>query len=221
MCPFSLPTPDLVFHNHDNLDKDYPERFLLIGAGVPALKVFKNISESGSAVGWVKSDSLVNALSYSPFTWLLNINSTTVFDTDILSMFDGQALNMHPAPLPEYAGLHCHYWGIKNREKNWAATVHIMEPGIDTGDVVGVQLIQVEDGDTPQTLFIKAMSEGVKVMSRVVNEILAGKPLHKHTQDLSKRKLYTRKMAAEDGWRPAIDEIATIASEKRGKFSWI
>lgn len=211
MSPFSLPAPDLVFFDHANLADDCPERFLLVGDRMPALRVFDHIKKSGYPVGWAKGDSLVNALYYSDFTWLLNINSTVVFDTDILSVFAGQALNMHPAPLPEYAGLHCHYWGIKNHEGKWAATVHFMEPGIDTGDVADVQVIQVEESDTTQTLFIKAMSEGVKVMSRVVNEIIAGNTLNRHPQDLSKRKLYTRKMAAAAGWQPAIDELAISA----------
>lgn len=207
MSPYSLPASDLVFYQYANLDSRGPQRFLLVGNGMPAQIVFGHISDRGHAVGWADGNKLIGALHYSPFTWLLNINSTIIYDDRILGVFAGQALNMHPAPLPEYSGLHCHYWAIKHHKKEWAATVHFMDMGIDTGDIAAVRVIPIEEADTPQSLFIKTMVAGAKLMCHVVDDILSGKPLARHPQDLSKRRVYTRRMAAADGWQPAIDEL--------------
>ena len=43
------------------------------------------------------------------------------------------SFNLHPGPLPEYAGLNTPSWAIYNGEREHGVTVHWMEPGVDTG----------------------------------------------------------------------------------------
>src|SRR5258706_1399282 len=47
----------------------------------------------------------------------LNVNSLHVFSDDLLAAFPAGAVNFHPGPLPEYAGLHVHQWAMINGEQ--------------------------------------------------------------------------------------------------------
>lgn len=46
--------------------------------------------------------------------------------------------NFHPAPLPEYKGRDLCYHAIMNGEKEFGATLHYMDEGFDTGDIIDV-----------------------------------------------------------------------------------
>jgi len=45
------------------------------------------------------------------------------------------AWNLHPGPLPRYAGLNAPSWAIYRGEQRHGVTVHRMDRGIDTGDI--------------------------------------------------------------------------------------
>ena len=46
------------------------------------------------------------------------------------------SFNLHPGPLPEYAGLNVPSWAIYEGERSHGVTLHWMDEGIDTGPIV-------------------------------------------------------------------------------------
>lgn len=60
--------------------------------------------------------------------------------------------NFHPAPLPEYKGRDLCYHAIVNRETEFGATVHYMDEGFDTGDIIEVCGVSVRDWMTAEDL---------------------------------------------------------------------
>jgi len=46
--------------------------------------------------------------------------------------------NYHPAPLPEYKGVHVYEKAVKNRIKKWGVSLHIMTNEIDSGEILYV-----------------------------------------------------------------------------------
>src|SRR3569623_609440 len=108
--------------------------FLITGDGHPAYAVLKAVHElpGASVSAFIPgSSSAVKATAYaeshgisilpgmiltgkeplpvdSPADWLVNINGTTIIAPDVIGLFPGRAINMHPGLLPRYAGLHCH-----------------------------------------------------------------------------------------------------------------
>lgn len=53
--------------------------------------------------------------------------------------------NFHPAPLPEYKGRDLCYHAIMNGDRNFGATIHYMDEGFDTGDIIDVRRFPIYD----------------------------------------------------------------------------
>jgi phosphoribosylglycinamide formyltransferase-1 len=61
-------------------------------------------------------------------------------------------LNIHPALLPSYRGLHTHERALADGVKIHGATVHFVAPEMDAGPIVAQAAAPVLDSDTPETL---------------------------------------------------------------------
>lgn len=197
--------------------------FVITGDGHPAYAVLKAVHETpgASIAAFIPgSSSAVKATAYArnnaitilprtmlmgkePFPhslradWLVNINGTTIIASDVIRMFSGRALNVHPGLLPQYAGLHCHQWAIRNGESVQGLTVHVMDAGIDTGPILAQQTIPIRDSDTGLSLFMRAMETGAQLLIGVLTRIIANDIPREVPQDLSQRTLYRHKDALD------------------------
>lgn len=61
-------------------------------------------------------------------------------------------INFHPGPLPEYKGRNLCYHAIMNGEMEFGATVHYMDEGFDTGDIIDVHRFYIQPEDTAESL---------------------------------------------------------------------
>jgi methionyl-tRNA formyltransferase len=170
------------------------DMFIVIGEGKIAERTFDYIARYRS-VQWFPS---CLPPSYVGYSHLISINNKIVIPPEYLNRAK-LALNMHPAPLPEYAGLYCHYWALENGEDEFGATVHVMTPNVDGGDIVAQKRFMI-DGSDAKDLFIRSMSVGYRLMCGVINDIIWERELIFDEQDFSKRKLYTLEMAREAGY---------------------
>lgn len=66
----------------------------------------------------------------------------------ILSMPKKGFINYHPGPLPEYKGPNEYENAIKNSETSWGVTVHYMDKGFDTGEIIKIKKIELHEAPT-------------------------------------------------------------------------
>jgi phosphoribosylglycinamide formyltransferase-1 len=66
--------------------------------------------------------------------------------------WEGRMLNIHPALLPAYKGLHTHERALADGVKIHGATVHFVVPEMDSGPIVMQGAVAVRDDDTPEIL---------------------------------------------------------------------
>ncbi len=97
--------------------------------------------------------------------WLLSANSTVIIPAPILALFERGGLNLHPGVLPEYAGLHTHQWAIRNGEKEFGATIHLMAPAVDAGGIVRQARFAIRPEDTGLSVFRRCMRAGSEIFS--------------------------------------------------------
>ncbi len=71
----------------------------------------------------------------------------------------GRLLNIHPALLPAYRGLHTHERVLADGTKIHGCTVHFVSPGMDEGPVILQAEVQVLDIDTPGTLAARVLAQ--------------------------------------------------------------
>lgn len=143
---------------------------------------------------------------------LLNVHSLFVAHGDVVGAPAIGSFNLHPGPLPAYAGLNAPSWAIYNREPRHAVTVHWMEPGIDTGAIAYESSFDLTEDDTGLSVSVRCVREGLPLIGRLLEEAEAGS-IPKEEQDLSGRRYFGRE-APQGGkveWgRPAEEVVAFV-----------
>ena len=76
-----------------------------------------------------------------------------------VAKWEGRMLNIHPAILPSYKGLHTHERALADGVKIHGATVHFVVPEMDSGPIIAQAAVPVVDGDTPETLGARVLAQ--------------------------------------------------------------
>lgn len=76
----------------------------------------------------------------------------------LVQQWDGRMLNIHPALLPSYRGLHTHERALADGVKIHGASVHFVVADVDSGPIVMQGAVAVHDDDTPQTLAARVLA---------------------------------------------------------------
>ena len=77
----------------------------------------------------------------------------------LLSAFPLRVLNIHPALLPAFTGLHAWQQALDYGAKVAGCTVHLVDAGTDTGPIIIQRAVPVLTGDTPATLHARIQAE--------------------------------------------------------------
>jgi methionyl-tRNA formyltransferase len=143
----------------------------------------------------VKDPAFSQKLKSERVDIVLNVHSKYIIDEQVLKAARIGGFNMHPGPLPEYAGLNCVSWALYRGETRYGVTIHWMAGGIDTGDVASRTNFQIEPNDTPLSLTHKCVRAGVPELIKLVETASANpEAIPKLPQDLSQRKYFGREI---------------------------
>lgn len=140
---------------------------------------------------------------------LLNVHSLYLIAAEVLEAPRLGAFNLHPGPLPEYAGLYSASWTIYRGEEMHGVTVHHMDPGIDTGAIAYQTRFPLLANDTALSVNTRCVRFGLEMMAELVEDATAG-AIPRIPQDPSKRRYFGREVP-EDGllrWSQPAEQIA-------------
>jgi phosphoribosylglycinamide formyltransferase 1 len=90
-----------------------------------------------------------------------------------LERFPHRVVNVHPAPLPEFPGARPLEDVLAAGARAAAATVHYVDDGIDTGEVIASEPVPVLEGDTVETLRERVHAAEHRLLPEVVRELCA------------------------------------------------
>lgn len=91
--------------------------------------------------------------------------------------YSHRIINIHPSLIPSfcgvgYYGLHVHEAALKKGVKVTGATVHYVDEGMDTGEIIFQKAVDVLDNDTPETLQRRVMEQAEwKLLPDAINMI--------------------------------------------------
>ncbi|MBN9598702.1 MAG: phosphoribosylglycinamide formyltransferase [Afipia sp.] len=88
--------------------------------------------------------------------------------------WDGRMLNIHPALLPSYRGLHTHERALADGVKIHGATVHFVVPEVDSGPIVMQGAVPVRDDDTPDTLAARVLRAEHRIYAEALRLVAGG-----------------------------------------------
>jgi methionyl-tRNA formyltransferase len=138
---------------------------------------------------------------------LLNVHSLFVIKGEIVAAPRYGSYNLHPGPLPRYAGLNAPSWAIYRGERQHGVTLHRMLAGIDTGSIAYQALFDIDDNDTGFSVSAKCIKLGMELIKKLLDAAAIG-PDHIPAieQDFALREYFGRG-TPEEGWldwsRPA------------------
>ena len=86
----------------------------------------------------------------------------------------GKMLNIHPALLPSYRGLHTHERALADGVKIHGATVHFVSPEMDAGPIVAQAAVPVLDFDTPDALAARVLEQEHRIYPLALSRVASG-----------------------------------------------
>lgn len=96
----------------------------------------------------IEYNQFVNKLKlFNPDLLLCNSYSMIIRD-DVRNIFKGDCINVHGSLLPKNRGPNPTQWAIIKGEKKTGATIHYMDNGLDTGDIIVQKEVLIADYDT-------------------------------------------------------------------------
>jgi phosphoribosylglycinamide formyltransferase 1 len=93
----------------------------------------------------------------------------------LLKAFPHRVLNIHPALLPSFPGLHVQKAAIEHGAKFSGCTVHFVDEGMDTGPIIIQAVVPILDHDTEDTLSARILQQEHKIYSRAIQLFAEGR----------------------------------------------
>jgi len=91
----------------------------------------------------------------------------------LVGKWAGKMINIHPALLPQFKGLHTHERAIEAGAGEHGATVHWVSSGVDEGEIIAQARVPVLAGDTADALGARVLAEEHKLYPAAVRQVLS------------------------------------------------
>lgn len=106
---------------------------------------------------------------------IIIVNGTSIISKRVLLSTNAKFVNTHVGITPKYRGVHGGYWAlVKNDKYNCGVTVHLIDEGIDTGDILYQSNIEISSKDNFVTYPLLQISEGIQLMLKVLKDYQKG-----------------------------------------------
>ncbi len=116
--------------------------------GIPALHLDHRLFSCREAY----DEALVNALREYEVELVCLAGFMRIITPLLIDAFPNAIMNIHPALLPSFPGLHAQRQAVEHGVKMAGCTVHFVDRGTDTGPIICQAAVPVEEGDTEDTL---------------------------------------------------------------------
>jgi phosphoribosylglycinamide formyltransferase 1 len=93
----------------------------------------------------------------------------------LIGQWQGRMLNIHPALLPAYRGLHTHDRALADGVKIHGCTAHLVVSAMDAGPIVAQAAVAVLDDDTPETLAARVLEQEHLIYPAALERLASGR----------------------------------------------
>ncbi|WP_368423321.1 phosphoribosylglycinamide formyltransferase [Nitrosopumilus sp.] len=98
-----------------------------------------------------------------------------IMSPEFIRYFKTRIMNIHPAILPSFPGLHSQKQAVEYGVKYSGCTVHFADEGVDTGPIIIQAVVKVKDDDTEETLAKRILSKEHKIYPEAVKLFAQGR----------------------------------------------
>lgn len=98
-----------------------------------------------------------------------------IISPEFIAKYENRILNIHPALLPSFPGLHAQKQALNYGVKYSGCTVHFVDSGVDTGPIILQEIVPIKDGDTEETLSRRILAKEHLAYVKAVRLFAEGK----------------------------------------------
>ena len=136
---------------------------------------FESIN-SQECIDWLRNESPA----------IVILNGTRIVSSELLGSCNAIFFNIHCGITPAYRGVHGGYWALVRGDiSNVGVTVHLVDVGIDTGNIIYQTAIKIDGKDNFLTYPVKQYVEGIPLMKQAIADVIAGNLRTYQRDDLS------------------------------------
>lgn len=103
-----------------------------------------------------KKDKSIKKLQSLDLDYIISIHFPYIYPKSILDIPKNGIINLHPAYLPFNRGWHTPTWAIYE-DTPFGATLHFIEEGLDSGDIINREKLEKKPEDTAHSLYNKVL----------------------------------------------------------------
>ncbi|WP_370575645.1 phosphoribosylglycinamide formyltransferase [Methanomethylovorans sp.] len=98
-----------------------------------------------------------------------------ILGSEVIRTYKDRIMNIHPALLPSFKGLHGPWQALEYGVKVAGCTVHFVDEGMDSGPIILQSCVPVKDNDTESTLASRILEQEHRIFPEAVKLFTEGK----------------------------------------------
>jgi methionyl-tRNA formyltransferase len=143
-----------------------------------------------------RDGDILEALRSLGIDTLVSVQYPFILPATVLEAVGSQAFNLHNARLPDYRGHNALSHEILNGERHHSATLHWMQPRVDTGDIAFEDSVAIAPDETAWSLYQKAVPLCGAVFGRFVAALAGDAAIPRvRGADAAAGRFYSRSIA--------------------------
>ena len=104
--------------------------------------------------------------------WIVLAGYMRLITSVLLNAFDRKILNIHPSLLPSFPGKDAIGQALDYGVKVTGATVHYVDSGMDTGEIIAQSSCVIHDDDTKDTLQLRVQNLEYEIYPQTIKRLI-------------------------------------------------
>ena len=130
---------------------------------------------------------------------ILSVNNTYIFPPSIIQKDNIDIINYHNSLLPHHKGMHAEAWTIYNNDTETGVTWHIVDEGVDSGNIITQQKIILTENITSLSLLREQSSLAIAALNACLCDVLQGKANSYPQDKIEHAEMHLKRDIPNDG----------------------
>lgn len=125
-----------------------------------------------------RTEALIATLKQEQTDLIVLAGYMSVLEPKLVQAYAGRIINIHPSLIPKFCGSgfygkKVHQAVLDAEEMESGATVHFVDEGVDTGEIILQRKVPVQQGDTADTLAARVLQVEHQILTEAINTVIA------------------------------------------------
>ena len=165
-----------------------------------------------------KEPEAVEALKALNPDFIIVVAFGQILPKEVLEIPKYACINLHGSLLPKYRGAAPIQWSVINGEKVAGNTTMLMDVGLDTGDMLLTNEVEITKFMTSEDLYNELKESGAKLLVETINKMVKGEitPIKQNDEQSTYAPMLSKELAKID-WNKSAE---VLHNHVRGMYSW-